>query len=98
MQNETIKLEKAQQTQKQNEDTLKDLQNNINEVKREIEAIDERRQMLKSEIHQYKNLKQDLEGDLQLKEQQEKERLQPEIDKMNKLIDGQKQEIQRIDT
>ena len=64
MQNETIKLEKAQQTQKQNEDTLKDLQNNINEVKREIEAIDERRQMLKSEIHQYKNLKQDLEGDL----------------------------------
>ena len=98
MQNETIKLEKAQQTQKQNEDTLKDLQNNINEVKREIEAIDERRQMLKSEIHQYKNLKQDLEGDLQLKEQQEKERLQPEIDKMNKLIDGQKQEILRIDT
>ena len=54
--------------------------------------------MLKSEIHQYKNLKQDLEGDLQLKEQQEKERLQPEIDKMNKLIDGQKQEILRIDT
>jgi len=36
---------------------LKELNNNINEVRREIEAIEERRQVLKSEIHQLENEK-----------------------------------------
>lgn len=46
-----LKLERAQQQQKDNEETLKDLNNSINELSREIESIDERRALLKSEIH-----------------------------------------------
>ena len=47
MQNEVLKLEKAQQQQKQNEETLKELNNTINDVRRDIETIEERRQVLR---------------------------------------------------
>ena len=49
--------------------------------------------MLKSEIHQLENEKQDLELDINLKEQREKERILPEIDRMNSLIGEISQEI-----
>jgi len=51
LQGEVVKYEKAQQQSKQNEETLKELNNTISDVQREIESIDERRQVLKSEIH-----------------------------------------------
>lgn len=69
------------------------MNNTINDVRREIETIEERRQVLKSEIHQLENEKQDLELDINLKEQREKERILPEIDRMNSLIGEISQEI-----
>ena len=72
---------------------MKELNNTINDVKREIETIEERRQVLKSEIHQLENEKQDLETDIHMKEQREKERILPEIDRMNLLINDINQEI-----
>jgi hypothetical protein len=57
LQNEVLKLEKATQQQKQNEETLKELNNTINDVRKEIDSIEERRQVLKSEIHQLENEK-----------------------------------------
>jgi hypothetical protein len=48
---------------------------------------------LKSEIHQLENEKQDLETDIHMKEQREKERILPEIDRMNSLISEIQAEI-----
>ena len=42
--------------------------------------------MLKSEMHQLENEKQDLETELHMKEQREKERILPEIERMSNLI------------
>ena len=77
-----LKLEKAQQQQKQNEETLKELNNTVNDVRRDIETIEERRQVLRQEIHQLENEKQDLETDINMKAMRERERLVPEIERM----------------
>lgn len=66
-------------------------------MRREIETIEERRQVLKSEIHQLENEKQDLESELHMKEQLEKERILPEIERMNALISDIHQEISGLD-
>lgn len=50
LQNEILKLEKAQTQAKQNEETKQELINTRNEVRKEIDGIDEKRAILKSEI------------------------------------------------
>lgn len=40
---EVIRLDKANAQQKQNEETLRELSNTINDVKKEIDSVDERR-------------------------------------------------------
>ncbi|CDW91529.1 UNKNOWN [Stylonychia lemnae] len=97
LQNEVLKLEKAQQQQKQNEETLKELNNTINDVRRTIETIEERRQVLRQEIHQLENEKQDLEGDIIQKQTQERERIIPEMQKIEAAIAEITQEIAQND-
>lgn len=97
MQNEVLKLEKAQQQQKQNEETLKELNNTINDVRRDVETIEERRQVLRQEIHQLESEKQDLETDINMKAARERERLVPEIERMEQLIAEIHQDIGQSD-
>jgi len=97
LQNEVLKLEKAQQQQKQNEETLKELNNTINDVRRDVETIEERRQVLRQEIHQLESEKQDLETDINMKAARERERLVPEIERMEQLIAEIHQDIGQSD-
>lgn len=53
--------------------------------------------MLKSEIHQLENEKQDIETELHMKEQREKERILPEIERMNNLINDVTSELAQIE-
>lgn len=84
--NELLNLEKAQQQQKKNEETLKELENTISEVNKDIETIQERRAALKAEIHLLESDKSDLENEIRLKEQKAKEWIQPQIERMRKMI------------
>ena len=65
---------------------MKELTNTINDVRREIESIEERRQVLRQEIHQLESEKQDLETDIHMKETRERERIIPEMQRMEALI------------
>ena len=56
------------------------------EVKKEIEAINDRKDNLKSEINLLEVDKADLETDISLREKQEKDRLIPEIEKYEQMI------------
>jgi hypothetical protein len=60
-------LEEAQTKQKSNAATIIDLEKSHNEVRREIETIEERRQVFKSEFHQLETEKADLNLDLEQK-------------------------------
>ena len=55
-------------------------------MRRTIETIEERRQVLRQEIHQLENEKQDLETDINMKETRERERIIPEMQRMEALI------------
>lgn len=55
-------------------------------MRREVEVIEERRQVLRQEIHQLESEKQDLETDINMKETRERERIIPEMHRMETLI------------
>jgi chromosome segregation ATPase len=84
--NEALNLEKAQQQQKKNEETLRELENTIGDVNKDIETIQERRAALKAEIHLLDNDKADLELEIQNKAQKAREKIEPEIQRMRVLI------------
>lgn len=84
--NEALNLEKAQQQQKKNEETLKELENTIGEVNKDIETVQERRAALKAEIHLLETDKTELEQEIKLKEQKAKEKIIPEIERVQRLI------------
>jgi len=86
-------LEEAQNKQKSNASTITDLEKSNNDVRREIETIEERRQVLKSEFHQLETEKQDIQLDLEQKVKREKERIEPEIKRMLSLIQNINSEI-----
>lgn len=84
--NEALNLEKAQQQQKKNEETLKELESTISEVNKDVETVQERRAALKAEIHLLDSDRQDLQNEISQKEQRAKDKILPEIDRVNKLI------------
>lgn len=84
--NEALNLEKQQQQQKKNEDTLRELEATITEVNKDVDTIQERRAALKAEVHILENDKGDLENEIKNKEQVAKEKIIPEIERVNKLI------------
>jgi prefoldin subunit 5 len=77
-----LNLEKAQQQQKKNEETLKELENTINDVNRDVETIQERRAALTAEIHLLESEKLDTQNEIKGKEKKAKERLIPFIEKV----------------
>lgn len=58
---------------------MKELNNQVVEVKKEIDNIQERQETLKSDIHLLEVEKDDLESSIQMKEQGDRDRLIPEI-------------------
>ena len=81
-----LNLEKAQQQQKKNEETLKELENTINDVNRDVETIQERRAALKAEIHLLESEKLDTQNEIKGKEQKAKAKLIPYIEQVTKQI------------
>lgn len=79
--NEVLKLEKSHQTQAENEATLKDLNNQVQVVKKEKDDIDEKTQLLKSEASLLAVQKQELESENKMKRDREIGMLKPEIEK-----------------
>ncbi len=84
--NEALNLEKAQQQQKKNEETLRELESTISEVNKDVETVQERRAALKAEIHLLDSDRQDLQNEIRQKEQRAKDKILPEIERVNKLI------------
>lgn len=82
--NEALNLEKAQQQQKKNEETLKELENTLGDVNRDVETIQERRAALKAEIHLLENDKVDIENEIKNKEVKAKEKIIPEIERVTR--------------
>ena len=91
--NELLKLEKTQQQQAENEALLKELNNQVVEVKKEVESIQEREDTLRSDIHLLEVEKDDLETNIKMKEQDERERLRPEIKRYEDMINDMRNNI-----
>ena len=91
-----LNLEKAQQQQKKNEETLKELDNTINEVNRDVETIQERRAAYKAEIHLLESEKFDTQNEIKGKEKKAKEKLIPFIEKITQQIAEMNGEIATI--
>lgn len=83
---ENLNLEKAQQQQKKNEETLRELENTIGEVNKDVETIQERRAALKAEIHLLESDKIELENEIKQKESKALAKLMPEISRIKLLI------------
>lgn len=66
---------------------MKELNNQVVEVKKEIDNIGDRQENLKSEIHLLEVEQDDLETNIKMKEQDERERLKPEIKRYQEMID-----------
>jgi hypothetical protein len=65
---------------------LRELENTVTEVNKDVETIQERRAALKAEIHVLENDKLDIENEIKQKEQKAKDRILPEIQRTNDLI------------
>ena len=84
--NELLKLEKTQQQQAENEAMHKELNNQVVEVKKEIDNINDRQEALKSEKNLLELEEQDLVQSIKMKEQNERDRLRPEIVRFEEMI------------
>lgn len=91
--NELLKLEKTQQQQAENDALLKELNNQVVEVKKEIENSTDRINKLRGEFQQLDDEKSELETQIKNKEAEEKARLEPEIDRYKKLIKDMEDKI-----
>ncbi len=65
---------------------MRELENTVTEVNKDVETIQERRAALKAEIHVLENDKLDIENEIKQKEQKAKDRILPEIQRTNDLI------------
>lgn len=65
---------------------MRELEATITEVNKDVDTIQERRAALKAEVHILENDKGDLENEIKNKEQVAKEKIIPEIERVNKLI------------
>ena len=88
--NELLKLEKTQQQQAENENLLKELNNQVVEVKKEIDNINDSITKLKAEAQGLEEEKSELQKAISNREAEEKARLVPEIERFQKLISDMK--------
>lgn len=93
LQAEGIKLENATAEQKENEEILMGLQKEVQEVKKQIDDVEEVCQVLKNEQTVLDQEKNQLEHDLEERERNERANIEPQIIKREESI---KQLIQEI--
>lgn len=84
--NELLKLEKTQQQQAENEAMLKELNNQVVQVRKEMDDCSEKRFALSNEEKRLEVEKQELQGMIHMKLQNERDRLIPEIERYEKKI------------
>ena len=84
--NELLKLEKTQQQQAENEAMLKELNNQVVQVRKEMDDCTEKRFNLGNEEKKLDVDKQELQAMINMKVQNERDRLIPEIERYEKMI------------
>lgn len=70
---EALKLEKAQQTQKEHDYRIKGLEERLDSVKKETNDVEERCQLLQQQISKYENDKVEQETEMAQKEHEKRE-------------------------
>lgn len=90
---EALKLEKAQQQQKEHEYRIKGLEERLDVVKKETNEVEERCQLLQQQISKHENEKVEKETEIAQKEVEKKNELIPEIERRRKAIEQLKLEI-----
>ena len=84
---EALKLEKAQQQQKEHEYRIKGLEERLDVVKKETNEVEERCQLLQQQISKHENEKVEKETEIAQKEVEKKNELIPEIERRRKAIE-----------
>lgn len=93
-----LQLEKTQGQQAENEALLKELNNQVIEIKKEIDSINERKENLRSEKNKLEMEKEEIKTSIEQKKKDDKDRLMPEIEHYKRLIeDLKKQRVQNDD-
>lgn len=92
---EVLKLEKAQQQQKEHDYKLKALEEKLDLAKKDTAQVDENNQMHQSEISKLENMKVERENEYAQAEQRKKDELNPLIEDCAKDIQQVKLELQR---
>lgn len=91
--NELLKLEKTQQQQAENDALLKELNNQVVEVKKEIDNSNDRITKLRAEAQQLDEEQSELQKAISNREAEEKARLVPEIERCQQRIADMHAEI-----
>lgn len=91
--NELLKLEKTQQQQAENDALLKELNNQVIEVKKEIDNSNDRIAKQRADQQSLEEQKADLEKMIRDREEKEKAELIPDIERYQKLIEDMKNQI-----
>ena len=86
LEKQIIQYENSQKHSKQNEETVKELQGLIEDVKKQQEQIEEQKQMNSNTINQLERDKDDLENELLQRENEERQKLIPQIERTKKEI------------
>lgn len=92
--NENLKLEKAQQQQKEHEYKLKALEERLESVKKETAEVDAAVIQLSIEYSRLDNVRVEQVNEYAQREQEKKDMLIPEIEHMRQLIAQTKKELE----
>lgn len=90
LQNENLKLEKIQTQQKEATEKINQLQKEIREAGRQSEIIDERKAALEYDINLLDNEKTEKLQALEERELSEREKLRPEIERLEREVKDKK--------
>ena len=93
--NETLRLEKAEQQKTEHEYKLRTLEEKLDTVKKETNDIDERNNLLTTQIMQLEAKRQEQESHFAQAEQQKRDELEPAIANKTELIAKLKEELEK---
>lgn len=89
-----MKLEKANQQQNDQKYKMNSLEERLEQVKKDTNEVDDRNQHLSSTIAKLENEKQDKVSEYEQKKLDQKNFLEPEIERMKALIAERKQQLE----
>lgn len=95
--NETLRLEKAEQQKTDHEYKLRTLEEKLEAVKKDTIDVDERINLLSTEMHQLTSTVEQTASDFAQAEQQKRDELEPRIREREEQISKLKEELERDD-